>query len=174
MLRKNTKKNQIDYKKHIMENEKQKIRVNIWQMGYTSFKDHLISDKSKASCKNMGFVILENKEDLWEETVWNLLNWSCWNFDKNNEPIKPDNVISPLDHCNSDIIINIEGSNEYKYAKHCGWGKANSLEDAEKKMKEDFCSFWPFSDVKRTSGSVKCDNGKVFQEINGKWTEVTW
>lgn len=145
------------------------IKVNVWQLGYITFKDHLNWNKDKAQCRDMGFVVLDEKKDLWEEDVWNLLNWSCWTEDK------PDNVKSPLTHCNSDIIINIEGTNNYLYAKSVGWGEANSLEDAKKKMKEDIdCSFWPFSEVKRTGGCVKREGDKVFQEINGKWTEVTW
>lgn len=150
------------------------IKVNIWQLGFTTFKDYLKHDNSKAQCRDMGFVIINEKKDLWEEEVWNLLNWSCWNYDENGNAVKPENVKSPLTHCNSDIIINIDGTNKYLYAKHVEWGEADTLEEAINKMKSDFCDFWPFRDVRCTSGRVKQKEDTVFQEINGKWIEITW
>lgn len=151
------------------------MKVNVWKLGYTSFKDYLRWDKSKAECRDMGSVELDKKKDLWEEEVWHLLNWSCWNYDEEGNSIKPDNVNSPLDHCNSDIIINIDGTSEYKFAKSFGWGKARSLGEAIKKMKKEItCEFWPFPEVTRFSGQVKYEGDKVLQKIKGKWTEITW
>ena len=151
------------------------IKVNVWQVGYTTFKDYILRNKHNAKCVDKGYVEIENTDDLWEEDVWNLLNWSCWNYDESGNAIKPESVHSPLDHCNSDIIISIDGTSIYKYAKSVGWGEANSLDSAFEKMIDDFCEFWSLPDVKRTSGEIKTmPDNKVLQKINGKWTEVTW
>lgn len=128
--------------------KKTKIKVNVWQMGYTTFKDFKNSNKENAECRDKGYVLLDNLDDLWEETVWHLLNWGCWNYnEKEGKYIKPKSVKSPLTHCNSDVILNIEGTNIYKYAKSVGFGEATSLDEAKTKMVEGFCKFWPFPEV---------------------------
>lgn len=129
--------------------EGSKIKVNVWQMGYTNLEDFEKTNKGNAKCVNKGYVLLNSLDDYWEETVWHLLNWSCWNYDEEKgENVKPKSVHSPLTHCNSDIILNIEGTNTYKYAKSIGFGEANSLEEAIKQMFKCFCNFWPFPGVK--------------------------
>jgi hypothetical protein len=125
-----------------------KIKVNVWQVGYTTLKDYACSNRKNAKCVDKGYVLLNSLDDLWEETVWNLLNWSCWNTDDNGNAIKPESVKSPLDHCNSDIILNIEGTNIYKYAKNSGFGVADSLKGAIEKITNECCDFWPFPEVK--------------------------
>ena len=157
-----------------MNKSDNKIKVNVWQMGYTTFKDYVNWNKENAKYVNKGYVLLDNLDNHWEETVWHLLNWSCWNTDDEGNTIKPESVQSPLDHCNSDVILNIDGTNTYKYAKSFGFGEADSLRDASKKMINDFCSFWPFPGVKRTGGQIKREGDKVYQCINGKWIEITW
>lgn len=79
----------------------------------------------------------------------------------------------PLDHCNSDVILNIEGTNIYKYAKGVGFGETNSLEEAIREIALE-CDFWTFPNVKRTSGAIKRKDDKIFQNINGEWIEITW
>ena len=153
------------------------IKINVWQLGYTTFKDYALRNKQNAKCVEKGYVEIENTDDLWEEGVWNLLNWSCWNYDESGNAVKPESVHSPLDHCNSDIIINIDGTNTYKYSKHYGWGETKSLDDAIKEMVDDYCycEFWPFRDVKRTSGRIRqTSENTVLQEIDGEWIEITW
>ena len=151
------------------------IKINVWKIGYTTFKDYLLGNKENTKYIDQGYVMIENTDDLWEEDVWHLLNWSCWNYDDSGNAIKPESVHSPLDHCNSDIIINIDGTNIYKYAKDVGFGDATSLDDAFNKAIDDFCNFWPLSGVKRTSGEVKhTPDNKVLQKINGEWIEITW
>ena len=151
-----------------------KIKISVWQVGYTTFKDYASSNRQNAKCVNKGYVLLNSLEDhYWEDRVWHLLNWSCWNYDESGNAIKPKSVQSPLDHCNSDVILNIEGTNIYKYAKGLGFGETTSLREAIRKITLE-CDFWPFPDVKRTSGQIKYEADKVFQCINGKWTEITW
>jgi hypothetical protein len=157
-----------------MSKSDNKIKVNVWQMGYTTFKDYACSNKYNTKCVDKGYVFLDNLDNHWEETIWHLLNWGCWNIDDDGNAIKPESVQSPLDHCNSDVILNIDGTNIYKYAKSFGFGEATSLEEAIKKMVDDFCNFWPFPDVKRTSGAIRQKDDKVFQCINDKWVEITW
>jgi len=151
-----------------------KVKINVWQMGYTTFKDYVTSNKENAKCVNKGYVLLDSLDDNWDESVWHFLNWSCWNTDDKGNAIKPESVQSSLDHCNSDIILNIDGTNTYKYAKSSGFGEATSLKEASKKMINDFCNFWPFPDVEGTSGSIKHEDDKVYQFINDEWIEITW
>lgn len=150
-----------------------KIKINVWQVGYTTFKDYASSNRKNAKCINKGYVLIDNLDNYWDETVWHFLNWSCWNIDDNGNAIKPESVQSPLDHCNSDVILNIDGTNIYKYTKSFGFGEADSLRDAINKITLE-CNFWPFPNVKRTSGAIKCKDDKVFQCINDEWVEITW
>lgn len=153
-----------------------KIKVNVWQIGYTTFKDYACSNRQNAKCVNKGYVLLDSLDNHWEETVWHLLNWGCWNINDDGNAIKPESVQSPLDHCNSDVILNIDGTNIYKYAKSFGFGEVDSLKDAIKEITLECveCDFWPFPNVKRTSGAIRQKDGKVYQLINDKWTEITW
>ena len=48
-------------------------KVNIWQVGFVSVDDWKINDKRKAVCRPMGYVEVEDADNL-EEDVWNLLN----------------------------------------------------------------------------------------------------
>lgn len=146
------------------------IKVNVWQLGYTSQKDYVLENKSKLQCREMGFVFVE-ESSYWTEEVWNLLNWGCW-----SENGKPHAVHSPLDHCNSDIIIQIDGTKEYICALFVGWETKNSLSDAIAYMKHEGWDFWPFHDVRRVAGQYKADNGKAYYRRNkeDKWVEITW
>ena len=150
-----------------------KIKINVWQVGYTTYKDYVCSNRQNAKCVDKGYVLINKLNTGWEEDVWHLLNWSCWNTDDNGNAIKPESVKSPLDHCNSDVILNIDGTNIYKYAKGFGFGETTSLKEAIREITLE-CNFWPFPEVKRTSGEIRQKEGKVFQNIKGKWTEITW
>ena len=33
-----------------------KIKINVWQLGYTTFKDYACSNKYNAKCVNKGYV----------------------------------------------------------------------------------------------------------------------
>ena len=123
------------------------IKVNVRQVGYTSESDWRDSNRRKAVCKNMGYVEVENANG-WEEDVWNLLNWSCWNYDSDGNATKPECVHSPLHFCNSDVILQIEGTDVYRCAKMCGWGTHKTLKYAVRAIKTGFHNLWPFSDAK--------------------------
>ena len=122
------------------------IKVNIWQVGFVSVDDWKTNDKRKAVCRPMGYVEVEDA-DNWEEDVWNLLNWSCWNYDTNGDAIKPECVHSPLTHCNSDVILQAEGTKVYRCAKSFGWGTHKTLKYAIRAIKTGYHNLWPFSDV---------------------------
>ena len=121
------------------------MKVNVWQVGYTTYEDW--HDRANPVCKEMGYVTIPDDSEEWEEKVWDLLNWSCWNFNDEGRAVKPDEVHSPLDHCNSDIILQIENSNTYKYAKFMGFGEAFSLENAVAHIIDGSHHLWPFDDV---------------------------
>jgi hypothetical protein len=123
-------------------------KINIWQLGYTNLDDFNYSNKQNAVCRDAGFVMIDNLEDLWEEEVWHLLNWSCWNYNDEGNAVKPSSVHSYLDHCNSDIILNIDGTDIFKYALSVGFGEATSLEEAVNKSKTGFCNYWPFDSAR--------------------------
>lgn len=148
------------------------MKVNVWQVGYTTQRDYVLEEN--AQCRNMGYVEIPEMEN-WEEEVWNLLNWSCWTFDK------PESVHSPLDHCNSDIVIQIEGTDVYKAAMFIGWKPCNSLNTAVDSVKKN--ELWPFSDMRSAlrSGRTMVRNGKAYwQSIEDgrankeNWIEITW
>lgn len=151
-----------------------KVKVNVWQVGYTTQKDYVL--RKNAQCRNMGYVEIPNDMEDWEEEVWILLNWSCWTNKK------PKNVHSPLDHCNSDIILQIDGSCKYRYAKFVSFGDAHTLADAIQEVKHQ--NLWPFSDMRSAfrSGFTKTDyDGKAYwisiedyKAGNRNWTEITW
>lgn len=124
-----------------------KIKINIWHVGYASTDDWMAGDKRKAVCRNMGYVEIE-KCDAWEDDVWEYLNWSCWNYGKDGEAIKPDCVHSPLSFCNSDVILQIEGTEVYRCAKTCGWGTHKTLEYAIRAIKTGHHNIWPFYDAR--------------------------
>ena len=123
------------------------IKVNVWQVGYVSESDWRDGNKRKATCRNMGYVEIE-ESDGWEEDVWNLLNWSCWNYGDDGNAVKPENVHSPLSFCNSDVILQIEGTSVYRCAKHVGWGTHKTLEYAVRAIKSGHHNLWPFHDAK--------------------------
>jgi hypothetical protein len=122
------------------------MKVNVWQVGYTTEKDWI--DRVNPVCREMGHVIIPDNTEDWEEEVWNLLNWSCWNYDENGIAHKPEEVHSPLRYCNSDVILQIDGSKEYKCAKSVGFEDSSSLEDAIKKFMNRKRHLWPFYDAK--------------------------
>ena len=144
------------------------IKVNVWQVGYTTFKDYVLSNK-KVSCRSMGYVLIDERGG-WQNKVWHLLNWSCWTSNK------PANVHSQLDHCNSDVIFQIEGTSEFLLAKPFGWGKSRTLELAIRQMKRNNHYFWPFNDVKFGRGYVNVVDGKAYTSAtrDGEYKEITW
>lgn len=104
------------------------IKVNVWKLGYDNEEDFKEQNENIV-CVEAGYVIIDETED-WEEECWHYLNWSMWSDDEKGIPIQPENVHSPVCICNHDIVLSIEGSNIYRYAKPVGWGTANSLQDA--------------------------------------------
>lgn len=149
------------------------MKVNIWQVGYTTQRDFILEEN--LVCREMGYVEID-PTDQWEESVWELLNWSCWSREG-----KPENVHSPLDHCNSDIILQIDGTSIYRGAMFLGWRAYSSLEEAVASASIEGHRFYPFSDVKFRSGFRKVENGKAYwmdldegRAGRGTWIEVTW
>lgn len=101
-------------------------KVNVWKLGYTTFKDFILNNDN-VECRPMGYVELEDDDD--PEDTWHFLNWSCWT------QTKPDKVKSSISYCNSEIIIQEEGSDEYHVCKPVGWEIAKNLEEAIKVSK---------------------------------------
>lgn len=144
-----------------------KVKVNVWQVGFIDMKAYMLREGDKAVCKERGYVMIENKEG-WEEDVWNLLNWSCWNYDKNGNAVKPDDVYSTLDHCNSDIILQIDGTDQFKRAESVGWTSYTSLEGAIEALKYDPHSLWPLAEASREYCSLKSNGRTVWGSNDGK------
>ena len=138
-----------------------KVKVNVWQMGFDNIKAYMLRDSNGTACKERGYVLVENT-DGWEEEVWNLLNWSCWT-DK-----KPEDVHSPLEYCNSDVILQIDGTNEYKRAESVGWTDYTSLESAIDALKKTPCSLWPLKEVPREYTTYTVKNGVVMGSNDDK------
>lgn len=141
-----------------------KVKVNVWQVGFMDMKSYMLREGDKAVCKERGYVMIENKEG-WEEDVWNLLNWSCWNYDENGNVVKPDDVYSSLDHCNSDVILQIDGTNDYRRAELVDWTKYNSLEQAMTALKNDPHSLWPLAEAPREYCRLR-SNGVIVEGSN--------
>ena len=138
-----------------------KVKVNVWQMGFTNMKAYMLGDSNGIACKERGYVLVENSEG-WEEEVWNLLNWSCWT-DK-----KPKDVHSPLEYCNSDVILQTDGTNEYKRAESVGWTDYTSLESAIDALKKTPYSLWPLKEVPREYTAYTVKNGVVMGSNDNK------
>jgi len=111
-------------------------KINIWQVGYPSKESFEVGNPQNALCMYRGYVELNTIEEGWQETVWNLLNWSCWNYDVNGKAVKPENVHSPLAYCNDDIILQAEDLDKYFYAGFIGYDEANSLMEAINALKD--------------------------------------
>ena len=153
------------------------MKVNVWQVGYTTQRDSVIGDPNLAECRPMGYVIVEDDEEDWEDDAWHLLNWGCWNYPKGGgRAIKPEEVQSPLSFCNSDVILQREGTDLYYCADHCGWTKTSSLDRAVAIIRNGYHSIWPFKDVKFSGGHTKVENGKAYisDKHDGPWREITW
>ncbi len=71
-----------------------------------------------------GYVILPNKTKDWQETCWHFLNWSCWRDEK------PVWVKSPLEYCNSDVILKRDDDDNYYAARHVGFVAFPTLKEA--------------------------------------------
>ena len=138
-----------------------KTKVNVWQVGFMDMKAYMLREGEKALCKERGYVVIEDMKN-WEEEVWNLLNWSCWT-DK-----KPDNVFSSLDHCNSDIILQIDGTDQFKRAESMGWTHYATLEAAIEALKKTPRSLWPLVEAPREYSHLKTDGKTVWGSNNGK------
>jgi hypothetical protein len=113
-------------------------KVKVWQVGYTTHKDWVWRNNANAECREMGYVMVEDDDKNWKETVWHLLNWSCWTDEK------PENVFSPLTFCNSDIILKKENSSRYYSAAHCGWYVSTNLNASINNVKYGHHNLWPF------------------------------
>lgn len=144
-------------------------KVRVWQVGYTTCKDWVLRNKANAECREMGYVTVEDDDKSWRDTVWHLLNWSCWTDEK------PNCVHSPLDHCNSDIIIKKEKSSRYYSAAHCGWESSTNLAGSINNIKYGHHTLWLFADVKCVGGSFFAKNGKAYMEKeNGQCEEINF
>ena len=135
-----------------------KVKVNVWQVGFMDMKAYMLREGNEAVCKERGYVMVDSKTD-WEEAAWELLNWSCWT-DK-----KPEDVYSSLDHCNSDVILQIDDTNDYRRAESIGWTKYNSLEQAVTALKNDPHSLWPLAEASREYHSLRT-NGVTVEGSN--------
>jgi hypothetical protein len=118
------------------------IKIDIWQVGYPSKESWKVSNPQNAVCIHRGYLELDTIKEGWQEIVWDLLNWSCWNYDDEGNAVKPENVHSPLAVCNDDIILQAEGSDKYFYAEFIGFEEANSLTEAVNALK-DGRTLWP-------------------------------
>lgn len=144
-------------------------KVNIWQVGFESMRDYVLRNEEKLVCRPIGYVNMVRLDESWEESVWNLLNWSCWTRRK------PKSVHSPLTHCNSDVILQVEGTDVFVCSCAVGWESARSLDGAFAKMKSGVHFFWPFYDVPHVGGNYKEENGEAYWRNNEVgWTKVTW
>ena len=143
------------------------MKVNVWQVGYATYRDFVLRDSRKAVCRLVGYVEIEPC-DNWQEKVWDFLNWGCWTKHK------PSNVHSYITHCNSDVILQVEGTDKYLRAKTVGWGRHKSLKCAVDAVKKGF--LWPFYNVKKKSGRAEVIDGKPYFCESGKdeWVEITW
>ena len=152
-----------------------KIKVNVWQVGYLSMVAYIHRDEEAIVCKERGYVELE-EQDLWEEEVWHLLNWGCWNYNKEGKTVKPAEVHSQLDHCNSDIILQIEGTNSFKAAQSVGFKEYDSLNEAIASYKEGgFFNVGPLMECPRKAGHYTIKDDKVmWSKDNKNWEIVTW
>lgn len=117
------------------------MKVNIYVIG---FRDKAEWMQNSANRKNLHIASAgyAEVEEFNAEELWDLLNWSCWTDEKPKEVEH-----SPLTHCNSDIALNIDGTDVYHCALSFGWEEitANSLEEVLqffKTSKHSF-SFWP-------------------------------
>ena len=117
-------------------------KIDIWQVGYPSEESWKVGNPQNAMLAYRGYVELDTLEEGWQEIVWHLLNWSCWNHDDEGNAVKPENVHSPLTHCNDDIILQAEGSDKYFYAQFIGFKETNSLTEAINALK-DGRTLWP-------------------------------
>lgn len=116
------------------------MKVNIFVIGF----DEADWEKNPRNRNNLHIASAgyAEVEEFNAEELWNSLNWSCWT-DKKPKEVKH----SPLTHCNSDIALNIDGTNVYHCALSAGWKKitADSVEEVLqffKTSKKNF-SFWP-------------------------------
>ena len=116
------------------------MKVNIFVVGYNrADREKEPNNRNNLHIADAGYAEVD-KFDV--DELWNLLNWSCWT-DKKPKEVQH----SPLTHCNSDIALNIDGTNEYHCALSLGWETiaADSVEEVLqffKTSKENF-SFWP-------------------------------
>jgi len=146
-----------------------KVKVNVWQMGFDNIKAYMLRDSSGTACKERGYVLVENSEG-WEEEVWNLLNWSCWNYNEKGDAVKPEDVHSSLDHCNADIIVQIDGTSLYKAAQFSGFKDFHTLEDAVADMKKHPYELWPLAETPREYTRYRTHGTNVFGSNDGE----TW
>lgn len=101
-------------------------KYNILQMGYPTVEDWKNHNAGTIQFKERGYAMVEDNEG--QEKVWDLCNWSCY------ADAKPENLHSELTHCNSDIVVWVEGSGEYWVAEPAGWKKFQTLEEAKRHM----------------------------------------
>lgn len=142
-----------------------KVKVNVWQVGFMDLKAYMLREGDKAICKERGYVMVENKKG-WEEEAWNLLNWSCWTGRK------PKDVYSSLDHCNSDVILQVEGTDNYRVAEPIGWTTYDSLKSAAAAFKKDPYSLWPLAEAPREYKRLR-SNGITVEGSNDNKNWVT-
>ena len=143
-----------------------KVKINVWQVGFMDLKAYMLREGDKAICKERGYVMVDSKTH-WEDTAWDLLNWSCWTDEK------PKDVHSSLDHCNSDVILQIDGTNDYMRAESIGWTKYNSFEQAVTALKNTPNSLWPFTEAPREYSKLRSNGVTVEGSNDGGKTWIT-
>lgn len=138
-----------------------KVKVNVWQVGFMDMKAYMLREGDKAICKERGYVMVENKEN-WEDDAWNLLNWSCWT-DR-----KPKDVYSSLEYCNSDVVLQIDGTDNYRRAESIGWTTYDSLEGAVAALKKTPHCLWPLAEAPREYKRLRSNGTTVEGSNDGK------
>ena len=91
-------------------------------------------------------LVPKNKTQFVEDAIWDLFNWTCWNWGKLQmkswiygirNGIRRDGYRSFPNHnsygyCNSDIFFKLK--DKWMIAKSVGWDKAGSYEEAVEKI----------------------------------------
>jgi hypothetical protein len=122
------------------------MKVKVFQLQQKKFDSEgniIPKDKRKNKIVCIGTVIVpKNKKDFIEEAIWDLFNWTCWNWGKlidkswiygirngiRRDGFRMFPTRKAKGFCNSDIFFKLE--DKWMIAKSFGWDKANSYEEA--------------------------------------------
>lgn len=123
-----------------------KQKVKVFQLQHRVFDSEgniIPRDKLKNKIVCIGTVIVpKNKKDFVEDVIWDLFNWTCWNWGKLNgkswiyglrNGIRRDGfrmfpTRKAKGFCNSDIFFKL--GDKWMIAKSFGWDTADSYEEA--------------------------------------------